>query len=224
MKFEILKTDDGSSTLKNNLIDDTYHSVHGAINESRIVYLENGFHYTLKSFNTSINIFELGFGTGLNTLLTAIECNKLKIKVNYHAIEAFPIDLSVIQHLNYSEIMNDDSSKKIFSDIHQCKWNEWINISNYFSLIKEQNKLEDCKLESEKYHLVYYDAFGPSKQPEMWTYDMIYKVCSGITQNGVFVSYSTKGELKRMLKNLGFNIEKLHGPKGKREVLRAVKL
>lgn len=224
MKNSILHTEDGSSTIYSESVDDTYHSIHGAITESKMVYIENGFCYTADIFKEEIRVFEVGFGTGLNAFLTAIECQNRNTKVYYHAVEAFPVDFSLIQNLNYSKIVNQDTSHSIFVNMHNCNWDKKVKINEFFSLYKEHGKLEGVKIIPNSYNLVYYDAFGPSKQSEMWTFEMIEKVCLGIQKKGVFVTYSTCGELKRMLVKLGFNIEKLQGPPGKREVLRAVKI
>ncbi len=224
MKHAILNTEDGSSTLYNELVDDTYHSIHGAITESKMVYVENGFCYASNFEKKEIKIFEVGFGTGLNALLTASECCKRKIKVHYHSVEAFPLDTSILQNLNYSEFLEKDECDSLLANIQFCNWNEEVKINDYYSLYKEFAKLEDCEIPLNFYNVVYYDAFGPSKQPEMWSFELIEKICLGIKQNGVFVTYSTKGELKRMLVKLGFKVEKLQGPLGKREVLRAIKI
>ncbi len=225
MKNTIISTEDGSFSIYNELVDDTYHSIHGAITESQIVYIENGFCYTYKNFvDKEIRIFEVGFGTGLNALLTAIESYNNKIKVIYHTIEAFPLETNIMNELNFSEIIGGEISSQLFSKINCCKWNDIVNIHDFFSLKKEHIKLESCDILQNDYNLVYYDAFGPSKQPEMWTVELLEKVCLGLKQYGTFVTYSTKGDLKRMLKSFGFIVEKLNGPPGKREVLRAIKL
>ncbi len=216
-------SEDGSTTLFSHRFSDSYHSIHGAIDEANVVYIQNGLENAVNNFQNNINIFELGFGTGLNALLTILKAREKGVKIRYESIEAYPIDSSEIEKLNYSERIQQDSSVEIFKKIHHAEWNRETEIVKDIHFIKRNIKLEDMPMLKPIYHLVYYDAFGPSKQAEMWTISSIEKIASGIVKNGILVTYSTCGEMKRTLRNLNFKIEKLPGPKGKREVLKATK-
>lgn len=223
MENSLLVSEDGSSTLYNPMFDDTYHSIHGAITESNLVYIQNGFCQAEENFNSSLNILEIGFGTGLNALLTALACEKLMRKVNYQTIEAFPISIEMIKGLNYPELLNKPFAKEYFKSIHQCNWEIPIEINRFFTFWKQKTTLEQAEIIENSMDVVYYDAFGPSKQGEMWTPEILEKVALSVRKKGVFVTYSTNGVLKRVLKSLEFKVEKVQGPPGKREVLKAIK-
>ena len=214
-------TTDGSHTLQSERVNDTYHSINGAIAEANIVYIRNGLHYCFDRFSEDIHLLEVGFGTGLNALLTCLEAGKSNRHVFYYSLEPFPIMVDEALTLNYSELLSDKDG--LFKKIHQSPWNEPIEITSDFTLIKIPESLQNVDLVYSEYHLIYFDAFGPDKQPELWDDSMLYKVASNTILNGVFTTYSTKGTVKRALKKNGFFIEKLPGPVGKREVLRAVK-
>lgn len=220
---EIVMSQDGSTTLYSHRFNDSYHSVNGAIDEANLVYIKNGFENAINTFKNDINVFELGFGTGLNALLTILTAKEKEIKIHYESIEAYPIEPTEIEKLNYSERIQHDFSDEVFKKIHQTEWNVETELINDIHFIKRNIRLEDMPMLKPIYHLVYYDAFGPSKQAEMWAEERIEKIANGIVKNGIFVTYSTCGELKRTLRNLNFQIEKLPGPKGKREVLKATK-
>lgn len=214
-------TTDGSHTLQSDQVNDTYHSTNGAIAEANIVYIQNGLHYCFDTFNEDIHLLEVGFGTGLNALLTCLEAERLHRKVIYYSLEPFPIPVKEALTLNYSELLSDKD--RLFKKIHQASWNTPVNITSDFTLIKIQESLQTIDFGCSGFHLIYFDAFGPDKQPELWDESMLHKVASNTILNGVFTTYSTKGTVKRALKKNGFSIEKLPGPLGKREVLRAVK-
>lgn len=220
---DLLLSEDGSSTLYNHRFGDSYHSIHGAIDESMLVYLKNGFENSLQTFHTHIHVFELGFGTGLNALLTILEALKNNIHLRYESIEAYPITNSEVEKLNYPERILHPLAKEIFEKLHNSPWNIEQELFPKIKILKREIKLEEMPALNPEFHVIYYDAFGASKQPEMWTVEMIEKIAKGIVKNGIFVTYSTNGQLKRTLKNLNFKIEKLPGPKGKREVLKATK-
>lgn len=218
--MKTLITADGSHTLQSNRVDDTYHSTHGAANEAEIVYITHGLKFCFDTCQGPINLLEIGFGTGLNALLTAIEATRCQRKVTYYTLEPFPIDAETIRSLNYGDIYNE--FPLLFSNIHESPWNRPVEITPYFTLIKLDTTLQEVDFGCSMFQLVYFDAFGPDKQPEVWTDDLFAKVAAQMPEQGILTTYSTKGDVKRALKRCGFLIEKLPGPVGKREVLRAV--
>jgi len=218
MSIEIIQTSDGSNSLHHRELDETYHSIHGAIQESKHVFINAGLHYLNQK--QELQIFEVGLGTGLNTLLTFIE-NKHQT-INYTAIEAYPISIEVAEKLNYLQLLNAIKQEPIFKTIHTCEWNKSIALSELFSFKKVQSKLQlfDSEL---SFDLIYFDAFGPRAQPEMWTEEIFEKLYHLTSEGGILVSYCAKGEVKRTLKKVGFEVESLPGPPGKREMTRALK-
>lgn len=220
MNIEVKKTNDGSFTLYVEALDETYHSCHGALQEAIHVFIENG----LKSIaKKEINIFELGFGTGMNAILSyqATECHDLNI--NYTGIEAYPLNVELIEQLNYKHWIDIDAIS-VFDKMHQCEWNKSEKLSEKFTFLKIAQKIQDFQLENEKYDLIYFDAFGHRAQQEMWDFDLIEKLSKSLKKEGVLVSYCARGQFKRDLKQLGFLVESLPGPPGKREMTRAVKI
>jgi tRNA U34 5-methylaminomethyl-2-thiouridine-forming methyltransferase MnmC len=217
--MDIIITSDGSHTLQSNLINDTYHSTNGAITEALTVYIKNGLDFCFEMHQGVINVLEIGFGTGLNAFLTAIEAERMKRKVEYYTLEPFPIDATLIKHLNYND--NYSEYPLLFNLIHETPWNKRVDITPYFSIIKLDTTLESIDFGCSQFHLVYFDAFGPDKQPEVWDEQLFSKIANQLVKNSILTTYSTKGTVKRALKNQGFVIEKLPGPPGKREVLRA---
>jgi tRNA U34 5-methylaminomethyl-2-thiouridine-forming methyltransferase MnmC len=216
--IEIITTGDGSHSLLNKEMNETYHSVHGAVRESEYVFIRKGLEYWLEQNKKSgVKIFEVGFGTGLNVFLTFL--HTVKIKIEYTSIEAFPLDENIWSVLNYTT----DQNKIFFEAIHGLKWNQPSEINTNFILHKVKNKLQDINLPSENYDVVFFDAFAPSKQPEMWELPVLKKIFESMTSKGVFVTYCAKGQLKRDLKNLGFTVNTLPGPPGKKEMVRAIK-
>ncbi len=222
MPLKLIQTGDGSHTLFVYELNEHYHSTFGAVNESRHIFINAGFNY-FKNITEQINILELGFGTGLNAFLTLFEARKNKQKVNYTAIEPYPLDKDIFPKLNYFDFIKDKNAEKIFLRLHQNNWNKHAEISKDFFLLKINSKIEDVILESDKYHLVYFDAFAPEVQPELWTEQIFQKVYNSMRNNGVLVTYSAKGMVKRNMISAGLEVEKLPGPKGKREFIRAVK-
>ena len=218
MKYKIQNTNDESHTILNSETNETYHSMHGAISESRHVFINNG----LLSFKKKhIDILEIGFGTGLNAFLSLIESNKRSIKLNYRAIDPNIIEIGVIEKLNYHTFFN--LKKNEFLKIHTTKWNKTVEICNNFNLTKHHNKIEDFKLIF-KFDLIYFDAFSPRKQPELWTKSIFSFLYEQLNNKGILVSYCAKGSVKRMLQKVGFKVMTLKGPPGKREMIKAIKL
>lgn len=223
-KRQFLITEDGSHTIYIPELDETYHSIHGAIQESRYVFIEQGLKYlTEKESVGKIRIFEVGFGTGLNALLSALYAEKYKITVQYESLEAYPLTSTEAQNLNYATLLKDPLSKEIFQNIHESPWEDWIDVSPYFQLYKINNNIRSYNV-SGLVDVCFFDAFAPSKQPEMWKLGILEKVYLMIKSQGIFVTYCAKGQLKRDLISIGFEVETLPGPPGKMEMVRATKI
>jgi tRNA U34 5-methylaminomethyl-2-thiouridine-forming methyltransferase MnmC len=222
LHVEIIVSGDGSHTLFVPGLKEHYHSVYGAINESRHIFIEAGLNF-ISQKTEKVNILEIGFGTGLNALLTCIEAEKKNLLVNYSAIELYPLNEDVFSRLNYSDQIQYPNVKDIFKKLHHCSWDQEVFFSDYFSLKKMKISLRDYIPVNQYFDLIYFDAFGPDVQPEMWTIEGFNKMAFALRKGGVLVTYSTKGTVKRNLKEAGFIIEKLPGPMGKREILRATR-
>lgn len=223
--LKVIQTEDGSSSLLNVDLNETYHSVHGAIQESQHVFIESGLNHLLHhSLQKSISILEIGFGTGLNALLTALIAAREHVKIEYEALETFPLSQETVSLLNYPLQLNVEEAAFIFDSLHQSEWNKPQRISSHFSLLKRDLKIQNADFGKQKFDLVYFDAFAPDKQPEMWELPVLQKVAEAMKPQGVFVTYSAKGQLKRDLVSLGLSIEKIPGPPGKREMIRATKV
>ena len=216
----IIITEDGSSSLYVPLLDEAYHSIHGAIQESEHIFIAAGLNAEIFSSMKNIKIFEVGFGTGLNALLTIIYAeNRI---INYHTIELYPLQEFEWKQLNYSVL--EKKNKQIFYDLHQSPWEIITNITDSFTLLKNNIAMQNISLSENEYDLVYFDAFSPDSQPEMWSESVFLTIFKAMKSGGILMTYSTKGIVKRTLQNVGFKIEKLAGPPGKREILRAYKL
>ena len=223
MQKTILQTtEDGSHTLFVPDLKEHYHSTHGALQESELVFIQNGLHH-IPGCIKEINVLEVGFGTGLNALLTVIEAKKQRRKINYVAIEPEPVDAEMLEKLNYSSVIGSTEATGFFKKLHEASWIYPAFLCDYFILSKIQAKLEEVTLRNEQFNLVFFDAFGPEVQPELWTEEIFDQLFKCMKPGGILVTYSCKGTVKRALKAAGFSIEKLPGPAGKREVLRAVK-
>ena len=223
-KLKLIITSDGSHSLLNSELNETYHSVHGAIQESIHVFIKNGLDYFEQGNHLSeIRILEVGFGTGLNALLTLQHSLIGLTKILYESLEAFPIAQETASQLNYPKTLNFSDSGKYFMHLHHSSWDKQEEITNNFSLVKRHVKIQDVELEVEKFDVIYFDAFAPSKQPEMWELSILKKIERSMKPDAVFVTYCAKGQLKRDLKSLGLLVETLPGPPGKKEMVRAVK-
>lgn len=218
----LLITEDGSHTIYLPELKETYHSTHGAIRESEYVFIRQGLKHALREGKKTIEIFELGFGTGLNALLSWIYAERNQISINYHSIEAFPLTREDIEVLNYASLLDAADATDKFVKIHQCDWNEVVELSPYFQLNKIEKLMEDFHTEMQ-FDVCYFDAFAPSKQAEMWEIAILEKVKNMLVPQGILVTYCAKGQLKRDLKSLAFEVESLPGPPGKKEMVRAVR-
>jgi tRNA U34 5-methylaminomethyl-2-thiouridine-forming methyltransferase MnmC len=214
----IQTTSDGSKTVYSEEFQETYHSIHGAVVESTHVFIDAGF----KACNKNpVNIFEVGFGTGLNAFLTFIEVERHKISVNYQTIELLPLDKSITDYLEYPELLSSDLS--VFRAMHDALWNETTEITSLFRLKKIKADLIDFKT-VERYDLVYFDAFSPARQPELWSEEIFRKLFNQLTIGGILTTYCAKGNVRRTMEKVGFKTERLPGPPMKREILRARKI
>ena len=220
---KIILTEDGSHTLYVEAINETYHSFHGAWQESTHVFINAGLDHLLSSSRAgNVNVLEIGFGTGLNTLLTALYVSGANHTVNYHSLEPFPLDPALIDQLNYPDFLKNKQEVALFHRLHTCEWGEPVAVSESFSLHKHKVTLQDYHCTS-AFELIYFDAFAPSRQPELWTADIIRKVTGFLVSGGMLVTYCAKGQFKRDLGSLGLTVETLPGPGGKKEMVRAVK-
>ena len=218
---KLITTEDGSHSIYVPELNEHYHSTHGAIQESNHVFIEAGLKEILKS-KSFINIFEMGFGTGLNVFLTLIYSLDHEVDIKYTAIEAFPLESEIFTSLNYGELIKNGTSNNYFEHIHNGKWEQWSILSDGFQLKKQISSLEDFQPEN-KFDLVYFDAFAPNVQPELWANEVFLRIFNSMNPGGILVTYCCKGDVKRSLKSTGFSIEKLPGSLGKREMLRARK-
>lgn len=219
--LRIITTTDGSHSIWNEELNETYHSVHGAMQESAHVFIKNGLDYYIdRARPDRISILEVGFGTGLNALLTIHRMLETVIPVKYTSLEAFPLGEEVWSELNYEHILG---LKDHFTALHRSRWEEEQPILPHFQLLKLHTTLQHVELQATSFDLVYFDAFAPNKQPELWTYPVLGKIINAMKMEGVFVTYCAKGQLKRDLKTLGLTTETLPGPPGKKEMVRAIK-
>lgn len=215
----VILTADGSHTVFNETLGKPYHSVHGAIQESQRVYIEVGLLATLEKFpNGDVQIFEMGFGTGLNALLTAREADLNQRRVDYVAIDAYPLLLDDSSQLNYDALLDTG----YLPDFHKSAWQEPLVISPYFTLTKLKGILQDLKTK-QRFHLIYYDAFAPSAQPELWEPDIFQQLAALLLPGGMMTTYCSKSYVQRNMRAAGLTVEKHPGPYGKRDILRAVK-
>lgn len=216
-------SEDGSHTLYHEELNETYHSTHGAVQESEYVFVKMGLE-ALKGLK-EIKVLEIGFGTGLNAFLSVLfqQKNPNK-KIGYTTLEPFPISKEIYTSLNFSEVMKvEQSNKVLFQQLHDSEWETSISLSESFILKKRKLKLEDFSIESNYFDIIFFDAFAPNKQEEVWSIENIKKCYESLKEQGVFVTYCAQGQLRRNLEAVGFNVERLPGPPGKREMLRGVK-
>lgn len=232
---QIQITDDGSQTLIHPILTDSYHSLRGALDESVYIFINHAFKYFVDSrkesvlldsacprnFNDEVDsepvirVFEVGFGSGLNALLTAMEAERLGVKVDYHTVELYPVSEKTVAKLDYP-------NQSLFRQIHAAKWGESVEINNRFAIKKMELSLLDYKFDT-TFDVVYFDAFAPDTQPELWSEEVFAKLYSAMSRGGVLATYSSKGTVKQNLRNAGFEVTRLPGPVGKRHIVRAIK-
>ncbi len=219
MKRQIVITSDGSTSIYLPELDEHYHSKHGAIQEAKHVFIKNG----LSLFQgRSISILEIGFGTGLNTFLTYLYGKEFDLMIDYIGVEAFPVSTEEIQQMNYPKELNVEEQSAVFNQLHHENWEEKINIDANFQLTKKQMKFQDIN-DIEKFDLIYFDAFGHRVQPELWETEIFCKMYNSLKPKGYLVTYAARGAVRRSMIEVGFSVEKLEGPPGKREMMRAQK-
>ncbi|WP_115462537.1 tRNA (5-methylaminomethyl-2-thiouridine)(34)-methyltransferase MnmD [Winogradskyella aurantiaca] len=226
MKRKIITTADGSKTIQIEDWNEQYHSIHGAIQEANHVFIKHGLLFSYHQIHSngqenSISIMEIGFGTGLNAFLTLLTVQDLNLEIHYTGIEAYPVSENEIQEMNYVELINSNYSRE-FEALHKAKWEEWSKIDSKFSLIKNQKFFKEVDSQNQ-FDLIYFDAFGARVQPDLWTEEIFQKMYRALRPNGVLVTYSAKGSVRRAMQASGFEVERLPGPPGKREMLRALK-
>ena len=221
MQREIQLTADGSHTLSIPEMNVTYHSHHGAIGESIHVYIEAGLHPLLNDpLQTPIHIFEMGFGTGLNALLSLQKAMKHKLPISYTAVELYPLTETGITQINYGHLLNAQTD---FLAIHNCEWEKEIQLNEFFTLKKRKAGLSDVMI-TQSAHCIFFDAFSPTVQPELWTREIFEKMYKALAPGGILVTYCSKSEIRRNMTAAGFTVTKIPGPWGKREMVRAQKL
>ena len=223
MKRSIITTSDGSKTIQIGEWNEQYHSIHGAIQEAKHVFIKMGLHYFLELHKVkSLRVLEMGLGTGLNAFITALESEIKNLHVYYEAIEAHPVLKHELSQLNYPELLANDNQHSLFNNIHDVSWGISNPISTNFTLNKIQQDFLELEHKS-SFDLVYFDAFGPRVQPHLWTSTMFKRIFNALKPHGVLVTYSAKGVVRRSMQAVGFSVERLDGPPGKREMLRATK-
>jgi len=221
MKREVILTADGSKTIYIQEMDENYHSTNGAFQEAMHVFIQNGIRTRIS--NDEITVFEMGFGTGLNALLTLVEAVNSNRTINYIGIEAYPVESELIKEINYEKLV-DEQFTEYFSMMHSLSWEQKHILHPNFTFQKIHLKIQDYQPLNSSVDLIFFDAFGPKVQKEVWTIDVLKKMHDMLKPNGILVSYCAMGQMKRDLKSLGFKVEGLPGPPGKREMTRAVKL
>jgi tRNA U34 5-methylaminomethyl-2-thiouridine-forming methyltransferase MnmC len=222
MGIEIITTSDGSHSLLNTTLNETYHSRHGAVQESLHVFIKEGLDYLLtKKPAATISILEIGFGTGLNALLTAQRALEVSAVVQYTSLETKPLPELIWAQLNYT---SSPDAEVLFRSLHEAPWATAVDITPAFRLTKRKVSLLEATFAPGSFDLIYFDAFAPNKQPEMWTYAVLETVVHTLREGGMFVTYCARGQLKRDLKALGLTVETLAGPPGKKEMVRGVQL
>lgn len=219
MDRKIVITADGSTTIHLVDWDEQYHSKHGAIQEAEHVFIQTG----LFCFcDEPVKILEIGFGTGLNCMLTMLRAPEKKLTIDYTGIEAYPVSNEELSGMNFSHLIKEPSSSEIFKKIHSISWEEKTEIKEKFNLIKRKLFFHEIT-DLNAFDLIYFDAFGPRVQPELWTLEIFEKMYKALKKGGILVTYSAKGSVRRNMQQVGFDVERLPGPPGKREMLRAIK-
>ena len=221
MPHELFVTEDGSHSIKIPELNVSYHSSHGAVAESTHIFINAGLHEKSRQ-QKKINVFEAGFGTGLNALLTLIDAEKNDLQILYDVAELYPLDRVFVDALNYLSILEAPAYLSAFRHMHEGDWNVPLKISTCFTLRKMLVDIRQVKF-TNKYDVVYFDAFDPVAQPELWTIEVFKRLFESMNEGGVLVTYSSKSGVRRALEIAGFVVTKLAGPKGKREITRAIK-
>jgi tRNA U34 5-methylaminomethyl-2-thiouridine-forming methyltransferase MnmC len=219
VKREIIRTQDGSTTIRLPEWDECYHSKHGAIQEAYHVFIQNG----LSFFKDGpVSILEIGFGTGLNAFITYLESKKRGQQVAYAGVEAYPVPAAEVAQLNYVAQLNADHERAVFEAMHDCPWEARYVLAPHFALAKRRQFFDQID-DQGKFDLVYFDAFGYRVQPELWSADIFRRMYDALKPKGVLVTYAARGVIRRNMETCGFRVEKRPGPPGKRELMVAIK-
>ena len=219
MTHKLIRTSDGSTSLYIPQLDETYHSVHGALQETQHVFIKNG----LQQFDhQSISILEIGFGTGLNALATYKEHESLQLNIRYETVEAYPLSWDEASQMNFPQMLNAPAFVPVFEQMHRCEWNKLITLLPSFSFKKRLQRFETIN-DTDTFDLIYFDAFGAQVQPELWQEAIFQQMYTALKQGGYLVTYAAKGSVRRAMQACGFTVERLPGPPMKREMLRAHK-
>ena len=221
MKREIIQTLDGSTTIHIAEWDECYHSKHGAIQEAKHVFIKNGL--ALFENQPTVNILEIGFGTGLNSFITYLESKKNQQRINYVGVEAYPLSKDEVSAMNYARELNAIEDFSVYEMMHSCAWEENWKLSDFFTLTKRKQFFENIDDQS-AFDLIYFDAFGYRVLPELWSVAVFSNMFAALKENGILVTYAARGVVKRNMIEAGFTVEKLEGPPGKREMFRARKV
>ncbi|MBZ0243026.1 MAG: tRNA (5-methylaminomethyl-2-thiouridine)(34)-methyltransferase MnmD [Bacteroidales bacterium] len=222
---ELVTTADGSQSISDGRTGETFHSVNGAITESRLVFISNGLEFfKTKTGSQHIAVLEIGFGTGLNAWLSILKATAWKQQIDYTALEAFPLDIALAEKLNYTESVEKQTDNKDFMALHLSEWGKPVQLDDYFQLTKTQQDLDTFIGEASSFDVIYFDAFSPNVQPELWTEEIFSRLFHSLKSGGVLVTYSARGLVKNALSSVGFTVQRLPGPPGKRHVIRALKL
>lgn len=221
MHRKLVITADGSTTFYIEAWKEYYHSRYGALQESYHVFIKNGLELFPET-GGEISVLEMGFGTGLNAFITWAEAEKHRLSVHYEGVEAYPLSAAEVAQLNYPDRVKAENGKTVFKAMHQLSWEETHRISPYFTLKKRQQFFSHIEDRS-AFHLIYFDAFGARVQPRLWEEAMFLKMFTALRPGGILVTYAAKGSVRRAMQQVGFTVERLPGPPGKREMLRAVK-
>jgi len=224
MKREIIITRDGSHSISNAEMGVTYHSHHGALQESVHVFIESGLRFITKNHSqvVALSVFEMGFGTGLNALLTLIEAENKRQPICYETVELFPLEAATIAALNYCELLLRPGLEPVFRQLHSCAWDTLIKMTPFFSFKKRQTSLVNFSA-TQSFNLVYFDAFAPDIQPDLWTAAIFRKLYDCMEPGAVLTTYCSKSIVRKAMGEAGFTVEKIPGPPHKREMVRAVK-
>jgi tRNA U34 5-methylaminomethyl-2-thiouridine-forming methyltransferase MnmC len=225
MEFKIIQTEDGSHSLYRPDIMESYHSFHGAMQESMHVYIKSGLDYFASNYEGEIQVFELGFGTGLNALLAWQWAADNKREVVYTTIEPFPLEEAIWSQLNFTKSFQSiEEGNFVFEQLHKISWEETLQINPYFSFQKSISTLHDFPIPNSNYHVIFYDAFAPRKQPELWDVYAFEKVFGSLKPNGVLTTYCAQGQFQRTIQLAGFHLERIAGPRGKKHMVRGIKM
>jgi len=219
LKREIIITSDGSTSIHLPEWDESYHSKHGAIQEAQHVFIKNGLSLCKRQ---SVSVLEIGFGTGLNAFITFLESQKSNQNIDYVGVEGFPISAEEVLQMNYVNQLNANQFELEFKKMHQSDWEENVTISEHFRLTKRKQLFNDIN-DKNQFDIIYFDAFGYRVQPELWSVEIFIIMFEALKEGGILVTYACRGPIKNAMKEAGFQIEKLSGPPGKREMLRGWK-